>query len=219
MPAGCGADDGQTPSRICRLGDAAATKTVVVFGNSHIEMWMPPLLRLARPDHFALVPLIKQGLHATALGRRVGQGRVQPVAPVGAHGAADAEAEGDIGGAFDAGIGKPYADTLAALGRTTAAARRVSKAIVIDDPPSLGQQPLDCILGRGADMRRCSSTPSAGQLDLRSELAGVVTTAGGRFLDNRLVLLPKPLPDGDRAADRLPGPQPHHADVRNRPGT
>ena len=73
LPAGCGADDGQTPSRICRLGDAAATKTVVVFGNSHIEMWMPPLLRLARTGHFALVPLIKQGLHATALGRRGGK--------------------------------------------------------------------------------------------------------------------------------------------------
>lgn len=145
---------------------------------------MPSLLALAQSRHFAVVPLIKQGCtpprwvaawgkadcapwYRWALGKLR---RLKPTVTV-------------IGGALDAGLGKPYDDMLTALRRTTTAARRVSKAVVVNDPPTLGQQPLDCILGHGANMRRCSSTPNDRQLGLRSGVSGAVTGAGGTFLD------------------------------------
>jgi hypothetical protein len=183
-PAGCGANDGQTTSSICRLGDATAAKTIVVFGDSHVEMWMPSLLARAQSGHFAVVPLIKQGCTpprwVAAWGKaecvpwyRWAIGKLRQLKPTVTV----------VGGALEAGFGKPYADELTALRRTTTSARRYSKVVVIDDPPSLSSQPVDCILGHGANMRRCSSTPNDQQLSVREGAAAAVTGAGGTFLD------------------------------------
>jgi SGNH domain (fused to AT3 domains) len=43
----------------CVLGDAAATKTVVLFGDSHAQMWLPALVPIAKLDHFRLVVIWK----------------------------------------------------------------------------------------------------------------------------------------------------------------
>jgi len=183
-PDGCGANDGQTTSSICRLGNAAASKTVVVFGDSHVEMWLPPLLARAQVGHFAIVPLIKQGCTpprwVAAWGKaecaswyRWALGKLRQLKPTVTV----------VGGALDAGQGRPYADMLTALRRTATTARRYSKVVVMDDPPSLSSQPVDCILGRGANMNRCSSTPNDEQLSVREGASAVVSGAGGTFLD------------------------------------
>ena len=41
------------------LGDATSTNKLVIFGDSHIEMWMPAILAMARHDGWAVVPLVK----------------------------------------------------------------------------------------------------------------------------------------------------------------
>ena len=64
FPSGCSARQGETTSKICRLGAPDATKTLVVFGDSHAEMWMPPVLRMAKRD--------------AVVGRAVRQGRLRP---------------------------------------------------------------------------------------------------------------------------------------------
>src|SRR5262249_31007456 len=41
-PSGCQAFAGHTSSKVCQLGDTAAKRTIVVLGDSHSQMWMPP---------------------------------------------------------------------------------------------------------------------------------------------------------------------------------
>jgi hypothetical protein len=51
----------QSRARVCPLGDLDATRTVVLVGDSHAGMWIPPLDLLGRRDGFRLIPLIKLG--------------------------------------------------------------------------------------------------------------------------------------------------------------
>jgi hypothetical protein len=60
-PATCGADVDQTKHAICALGDTGANRTIVVFGDSHMGMWMGPLLQAAEARGWKLVPLLKAG--------------------------------------------------------------------------------------------------------------------------------------------------------------
>ena len=59
FPDGCTPSRHGTSSKICRLGAAGAAKTIVVFGDSHAEMWMPAILAMAKHDGWAVVPLVK----------------------------------------------------------------------------------------------------------------------------------------------------------------
>jgi peptidoglycan/LPS O-acetylase OafA/YrhL len=59
-----GADGCQTPItdsqlRDCVYGDATAPTTVIVFGDSHAEMWLPAIQALAAEKHWRIVPLVK----------------------------------------------------------------------------------------------------------------------------------------------------------------
>jgi peptidoglycan/LPS O-acetylase OafA/YrhL len=61
VPSGCSLQPGaaQTSSRICRLGDTSASRTMVVFGDSHAQMWMGTILNMAARDGWTVVPLMK----------------------------------------------------------------------------------------------------------------------------------------------------------------
>ncbi|RNI20889.1 acyltransferase family protein [Flexivirga caeni] len=59
-PDGCWADTkAKTSHKICPEGDTAATKTVVVWGDSHAAQWLKPLSALATKNHLKLIPLVK----------------------------------------------------------------------------------------------------------------------------------------------------------------
>ena len=45
----------------CRFGDAAGSRTVALFGDSHAAQWFPALERLAEEKHWRLIPLTKSG--------------------------------------------------------------------------------------------------------------------------------------------------------------
>ena len=74
FPAGCAAGRGQTSSTVCHLGAPDAAKTIAVIGDSHAQMWMPTILRMARRDGWEVVPFVKVGcvptkwLHTTDWG-------------------------------------------------------------------------------------------------------------------------------------------------------
>ena len=55
----CAAREEESSVRDCAYGDTAATRTVVVTGDSHAGMWLPALDLLGRRDHYRVVPLIK----------------------------------------------------------------------------------------------------------------------------------------------------------------
>jgi peptidoglycan/LPS O-acetylase OafA/YrhL len=61
MKYDCHADWEQTSIRACREGDSKATRTVVLYGDSHAGMWLPPLDLLGRVNGFRVVPLMKMG--------------------------------------------------------------------------------------------------------------------------------------------------------------
>ncbi|MEV7085816.1 acyltransferase family protein [Streptomyces sp. NPDC093085] len=56
---GCHADYATTRPRPCVYGDRAATRTVVLFGDSHAAQWFPALHRLAAARGWKLVSLTK----------------------------------------------------------------------------------------------------------------------------------------------------------------
>ncbi len=61
----CKSHFGMTTQNICRLGAASSSRTIVVIGDSHAEMWMPAIISLGQRDGFAVVPLLKQGCLAS----------------------------------------------------------------------------------------------------------------------------------------------------------
>ena len=50
-----------TSSQICRMGDTHAHRTMVLFGDSHAQMWMPALLPYATSHHWTLIPFVRVG--------------------------------------------------------------------------------------------------------------------------------------------------------------
>lgn len=58
-PEKCGADRDQTQHEICALGDTTANRTIVLFGDSHMGMWIGPLLQAAEAHGWKIVPMIK----------------------------------------------------------------------------------------------------------------------------------------------------------------
>jgi peptidoglycan/LPS O-acetylase OafA/YrhL len=61
MENGCYARKPQNRHRICELGDPDADKTMVVYGDSHAQMWLPALERLAEEQGYRIIPLVKLG--------------------------------------------------------------------------------------------------------------------------------------------------------------
>lgn len=46
---------------VCRGGDTGADRSLVVFGDSHLGMWLPALEEIARRDGWTLYPFVKTG--------------------------------------------------------------------------------------------------------------------------------------------------------------
>ena len=190
FPTGCAANDGDITSAICRLGDASARKTIVVFGDSHAQMWMPAIVSFARSDHWAVIPLVKSGCLPS---RWV---------------ATDADPKAECRSWYRWAVQKARAirpDLTLVTGSSNyptiaedpvlrgaevggfryfmAAMKPFSKAIVvIGDPPSLPQDPVDCLLTHGATMAHCSTTMTQAQWSQYSEIARLARHNGG-FLD------------------------------------
>jgi peptidoglycan/LPS O-acetylase OafA/YrhL len=55
----CNVTRKDTTSSMCVLGDPNATRTVVVYGDSHAAMWIPPLDAIGKQAHWRVVQLTK----------------------------------------------------------------------------------------------------------------------------------------------------------------
>ncbi len=56
---GCNVTRKDTTSSICVHGDPTATRTVVIYGDSHAAMWIPPLDVIGKQEHWRVVQLTK----------------------------------------------------------------------------------------------------------------------------------------------------------------
>jgi hypothetical protein len=59
LPAGCGVERDDRKVSTCVLGDPNGKHTMVLFGDSHVIMWLQPLERLAKALSWRIVPVEK----------------------------------------------------------------------------------------------------------------------------------------------------------------
>jgi peptidoglycan/LPS O-acetylase OafA/YrhL len=182
FPAGCApASDNQTTSQVCQLGDVGATKSIVVMGDSHAQMWMPTILQLAAADGWVVRPLVKSGCSPSTwtgadatvpcvawLKWALSQARlIRPsVILIGAYygGTTGLYAQADENG----------------ITTLTSAVRGAAKhVILIADDDGIAEQPVDCLLARGANMSTCTDVRSQADFQINDDLAALA--ASGSF--------------------------------------
>ncbi|MDE3133367.1 MAG: acyltransferase [Acidobacteriota bacterium] len=156
-PHGCQPSFGAgITSSICRLGDPAAKRVVVVFGDSHAGMWVPALLPIARAQQFAVVVLDKPGCyvnrtHTNLAGWPCGtwyrwaieqDHRLHPAATL-----VDFKL---TGGYLEDNPATTVSELRAVLGQ-------VQGGVWLQDAPGQTQKTATCITAAGATQRSCSS--------------------------------------------------------------
>jgi hypothetical protein len=180
FPSGCSASRGQTSSNVCRLGDTSAAKTIVVFGDSHAQMWMPTILNMAARDGWVVVPFVKDGCipRTWPAGGECGAwyqwatGRVTALRP-------DVTL---IIGSW-AGTGAP-SRAVAPIGALSLATKKVSASvIVVGDAPNQKRDPTDCLLAPGSTMAGCTSKGTKNQLGTSAAISAAATAHGVGYID------------------------------------
>lgn len=178
IPKGCEPSFGPgVTSRLCRLGDPSSKRVVVVFGDSHAQMWMPALVTIAAEENFALVPIVKPGCLVSVLTENrtrwpchswyewatARAHALHPLATVVSFLFSELTTIGSIDNAT-----RDLRSVLAA----------VPHPVLLADPPGQSHMPTSCLAWAGADMHSCStSVPDLYQY-LIQEL-GDVARAGG----------------------------------------
>jgi hypothetical protein len=180
---GCDAHQGETSSNVCRLGDTDAAKVIVVIGDSHAQMWMPTILRMARRDGWVVVPLVKD--------RCIPGSWLHPSWTCGAwYGWAIRRARAlHPQVTLVAGSWAANADTQAAVRGVASAisAMRKSSAsvIVVGDSPHQSRDPADCLLAPHARMKTCATKAPGAELRADMAIASTARNHRAGFVDVR----------------------------------
>jgi hypothetical protein len=190
----CKAHLGQTSSPICRLGAASSSRTMVVIGDSHAEMWMPAIISLGQRDGWAVVPLLKQGCLASEWtgGYHVDAGH--SLASLDECHAwfnwAMAQARSLhpdvvlIAGYYSyVGIpGEPW--VLNGLRAAADGVKRSAKHVaIIGDPPTRANNPVDCLLAPNATFASCSRPLGQDQTAITGAVSQMAASDGLGFID------------------------------------
>jgi hypothetical protein len=168
FPDGCTPAVGATRSKLCRLGDSASRKTIVVMGDSHAEMWMPAILAMARRDGWAVIPLVKvrcipRGWSSSdecGTWFRWAERRAQALRP---------DVTLIIGSR--SGTYNPSASVRPIAALSTSMKRFSASVIVVGDEPNQTREPVDCLLSAGATMKTCTATSTPAQLRTEAAIA------------------------------------------------
>jgi peptidoglycan/LPS O-acetylase OafA/YrhL len=169
-------------AKLCRLGDTGSPKSIVVFGDSHAQMWMPAILELAFRDHWLVLPFVKLscvprtwasagdcGSWYRRAKRQAAQLRPDVTLIIGSW-----------SGTKEPRLAiKPVAQLSAAMRRSSAT------VIVVGDPVSQRRDPTDCLLARGATMRDCTSRQQANQARVDAAIRANARRATIGFIDPR----------------------------------
>jgi peptidoglycan/LPS O-acetylase OafA/YrhL len=181
FPNGCSARQGETTSRICRLGAPDATKTLVVFGDSHAEMWMPPLLKMAKRDQWSVVPFVKVGCVPSSWTHKSWPCGIWYRWAVNRAAALHPQVTLAVGSW--AGSHTPAAAVKGVAGLIADARSFSASTIVVGDSPHQHRNPVDCLLASGANMRTCSSKATLVELQTDAAVAAAATKAHVGFVN------------------------------------
>ena len=188
-PPGCEPGNGQTSSRICRLGRTSSKRSIVVIGDSHLRVWMPTIVQLAERDGWVVRPFTKPSCLPFRWTRHDARRpecrtwfnwavrRARALHPTVTL----------IGGAFAPIPGSPLDGGQAAVNgikSLTAAIKPFSKhVVVLGDVPYQTQGVVDCLLASGATLLRCSTAPTRPRL--YQYVAAQARFNGAGFIDVR----------------------------------
>ena len=195
FPPGCvPANDAATTSNICRLGDPASSKAIVIVGDSHAQMWMPALLAMAERDSWAVIPLVKSGCTSnmwTGPGFR-GDPRTLLRACHAWYQWAVGQAKTlrpDVTLMTSCCANIPLADRRNLTRAYTSLAMTMKQfstsVILIADDEGVTKEPVDCLLARHATMKTCTTTWPAGSLAFNNSLAKVARVKRFEFMKTR----------------------------------
>jgi peptidoglycan/LPS O-acetylase OafA/YrhL len=185
VPSGCEATGGESASNVCTIGDSMGSKSLLVMGDSHAQMWMPAILPMARRDGWVVRLVTKTSCTPPdwylPRYRRAdcsawynwAQRQIATIRPTVTL----------VAGEFSA-LGNQTATGVSGVAGLIEKLKQVSKHVIVigDDAPQR-TQPVDCLLSSGASMATCSTEPSAVETQADSALAEAVPRAGARYID------------------------------------
>ena len=182
FPDGCTPARYETTSKVCRLGDPSGRKTLVVFGDSHAEMWMPTILAMAQRDGWVVIPLVKvrciprswPGSDECGVWFRWARKQAQALRPTATL------IVGSRSGTHDP---LDAVQPVAALSRSLR--RSSASVIVLGDSPNQPRDPTDCLLAPGATMKTCTAAGTAAQAQTEALVAANARKDGVGFIDTR----------------------------------
>jgi peptidoglycan/LPS O-acetylase OafA/YrhL len=189
LPPGCVpvARSSETSSKICPLGRTESPRSIVVIGDSHAQMWLSPIVTMARRDGWVVLPILRPGCLPSSwvanfraafckTWYRWAIEQVQRLRP-------DMTIVGGAVGGFRGAEAWAAERGMLAMGR--AVERSSGKVVVVGDPEGLKRNPIDCLLSRGASMARCTATWAPAMLGPYNRIAVRSRRAGLGFLDTR----------------------------------
>jgi peptidoglycan/LPS O-acetylase OafA/YrhL len=189
LPHGCVpvANSSQSSSKICRLGKTTSSRSIVVIGDSHAQMWMPTILRMAQRDGWLVIPILRPGCTPDTWIDARGLAACRPWYRWATRQAKLLHPDLTlVGGAVGGSRG---AAARAAENGMVAMAKAIKPAsgdvIVIGDPEGLTRNPIDCLLSKHASMAVCTTTWPPALLEPYDHIAARAEVAGLGFLDTR----------------------------------
>jgi peptidoglycan/LPS O-acetylase OafA/YrhL len=169
----------------CHFGDTTVKRTIVVFGDSHAEMWMPDFVSFAKAEKWDLVALVKPGCVAQdwvtnkesctswdtwALGEIR---RLHPAAII-------------LSSEYAHWIGqskRAWTQSVNGAGDEINALKGLApKFLVMEDPPFMPKQPVDCLLASGATLGSCTFPLPSWYARMMGEVSHYVSAAHASFV-------------------------------------
>jgi hypothetical protein len=187
FPSGCTpANDSQITSAICTMGVPSATRSIVVIGDSHAQMWMPTILDLAERDGWAVRPIVKSACTPYDWTGEAGSSQCHAwyrwaVRQAQALRPDVALITGSYGEASSSdGSDDSVKNALLAL--TASLKHSAKRVVLLGDDPGIQRQPVDCLLARGATMRSCTAAWPPDRFAVNADLASLAKAAGFGFV-------------------------------------
>jgi peptidoglycan/LPS O-acetylase OafA/YrhL len=168
----------------CVFGDPHGKRTMVLYGDSHAEMWFQAVNNIAAAAHWKLVVLAKgycmASKYPSGSGWFAGCRRWQRFAVNRIHqiGPDLIVLTQDVQGGYSPKQWQRY------LSRGLAQVENPhTKFIVLGNIPFAAQSPPDCLAEHSDDVQACSESPASWLLPYNEAERRAVTAMGGRYID------------------------------------
>jgi peptidoglycan/LPS O-acetylase OafA/YrhL len=189
LPPGCVpiARSSDTSSQICPLGSTGSSRSIVVIGDSHAQMWLSAIVTMARRDGWVVLPVLRPGCLPSSWVSNFGAPFCKTWYRWAIEQVARLHPDVTIVGGAVGGFRGPeaWAAERGMLAMGNAVERSSGKTVVVGDPEGLKRNPIDCLLSRGASMGKCTATWPPAMLGPYDRIAVRSRRAGLGFLDTR----------------------------------